>query len=252
MTTEGYVITSWTENCQDALSTASVSPRASGHYGFSCRQEIALPSGITNGTQAGSSHIVFILQRHKTALGFDFIYERMKKWSNIIGILPIKINMLPHPQWYQAPKEDHRGLPTGEQSYIENILRLNIGNPGTFNFSFEHAVRSGFNTLAVTGVVEQAGRDHVIIKEESTGHSYLFPMIYFDFAEFEDGVNYFPQQPTTTTTTTTTTTNNNRDNQECKKSSASLMWAAEDFFCRKRKKKVLCFTVYVLQLRQSA
>ncbi len=119
------------------------------------------------------------------------------------------------------------GLPAGERSYIENILRLNIGNPGTFNFSFEHAVRSGFNTLAVTGVVEQAGRDHVIIKEESTGHSYLFPMIYFDFAEFQDGVNYFPQQPQQQQQQQQ---QQQRDNQECKKSSASLMWAAEDFF----------------------
>lgn len=86
------------------------------------------------------------------------------------------------------------GLPAGEQSYIENILRLNRGNRGTFHFSFEHAVRGGINTLAITGVVLEAGRDHVIIKEESTGRTYLLPMIYFDFAEFEGDVNYF-QQP---------------------------------------------------------
>ncbi|KXH83926.1 spore coat protein GerQ [Sporosarcina sp. HYO08] len=85
--------------------------------------------------------------------------------------------------------------PAREQSYIENILRLNIGNPGTFHFSFEHALRSGINTLAVKGVVEAAGRDHAIIKESDTGRTYLFPMIYFDFAEFEGDVEYFNQQP---------------------------------------------------------
>ena len=85
--------------------------------------------------------------------------------------------------------------PARETSFIENILRLNIGNPGTFHFSFEHALRSGINTLAVTGTVEAAGRDHVIIKEASTGHQYLFPMISFDFAEFPGEVKYFPQQP---------------------------------------------------------
>lgn len=87
------------------------------------------------------------------------------------------------------------GLPEREQSYIENILRLNIGNPGTFHFSFEHAVRGGINTLAVKGVVEAAGRDHVIIKESDSNRTYLFPMIYFDFAEFEGDVAYFTQQP---------------------------------------------------------
>lgn len=88
------------------------------------------------------------------------------------------------------------GRPPGrEESYIENILRLNRGQPGIFHFSFENAIRSGVNTIAVTGVVEAAGRDHVILSETATGRRYLFPMIYFDFAEFEEEVRYFPQQP---------------------------------------------------------
>ena len=36
------------------------------------------------------------------------------------------------------------GRPPGrEESYIENILRLNRGKPATFHFSFEHAVEQG-------------------------------------------------------------------------------------------------------------
>ena len=80
------------------------------------------------------------------------------------------------------------GSPTGppqrEQSYIENILRLNIGEPGIFHFSFEHALQSGKNTKNIAGTVEAAGRDHVILSDSSTGHRFLFPMIYFDYAEF--------------------------------------------------------------------
>ncbi len=91
------------------------------------------------------------------------------------------------------------GLPTGppmrEQSYIENILRLNIGQPGVFHFSFEHALESGVNTKAVAGTVVAAGRDHVIIDETATQREFLFPMIYFDYAEFAGKINYFPQQP---------------------------------------------------------
>ena len=88
-----------------------------------------------------------------------------------------------------------QGPPFREQSYMENILRLNIGNPGTFHFSFEHATRSGVNTLAITGVVEAAGRDHAIIKDTTTNNTYLLPMIYFDFAEFPGKVKYFDQSP---------------------------------------------------------
>ena len=74
--------------------------------------------------------------------------------------------------------------PEREQSYIENILRLNIGEPGIFHFSFEHALATGVNTRNIAGTVEAAGRDHVIVKETTSGHQFLFPMIYFDYAEF--------------------------------------------------------------------
>lgn len=84
-------------------------------------------------------------------------------------------------------------LPPGEQSYIENILRLNIGEPGIFHFSFANTLGEVMNTRNIVGSVEAAGRDHVIINETATGNSFLFPMIYFDYAEFEGQMNYFPQ-----------------------------------------------------------
>ena len=85
------------------------------------------------------------------------------------------------------------GRPNGEQSYIENILRLNIGEPGIFHFSFAHTIGEALNVRNITGYVEAAGRDHVIVHETSTGHQFLFPMIYFDYAEFLGEVKYFPQ-----------------------------------------------------------
>ena len=84
-------------------------------------------------------------------------------------------------------------FPPGEQSYIENILRLNIGNPGIFHFSFANTLGEVMNTRNITGTVEAAGRDHVIVRETATGKQFLFPMIYFDYAEFEGEVEYFPQ-----------------------------------------------------------
>ena len=83
-------------------------------------------------------------------------------------------------------------LPRGEESYIENIFRLNRSKPGTLYFSFDNE-DSGSSTRIVRGVVEAAGRDHVILRELKTNHRFLFPMIYFDYAEFDEELAYFPQ-----------------------------------------------------------
>lgn len=85
------------------------------------------------------------------------------------------------------------GLPQGERSYIENILRLNIGKPGIFHFSFANTAGETLNTRNIKGTVKAAGRDHVIVTESSTDNDFLFPMIYFDYAEFDEPMEYFPQ-----------------------------------------------------------
>ncbi|MFC5540921.1 MAG: spore coat protein GerQ [Bacilli bacterium] len=81
-----------------------------------------------------------------------------------------------------------------EESYIENILRENIGVPGTFYFTFPSSEtlpgETRGNVLRVRGTVLQAGRDHAVIREESTNHVYLLPMIYFDYARFDEGFRY--------------------------------------------------------------
>lgn len=83
-----------------------------------------------------------------------------------------------------------------EESYIENILRLNRGKPGTFRFTIPEATGGATgNTVTVRGVVEAAGRDHAIIRELQTNHRFLFPMIYFDYAEFDEELAYFNQTP---------------------------------------------------------
>lgn len=75
-----------------------------------------------------------------------------------------------------------------EESYIENILRANKGKLGTFYFTFENNRER--NNLVITGYVEAAGRDHVIISDPS-GKRYLMLMIYLDFVTFDEEINYF-------------------------------------------------------------
>ncbi|MEC1176919.1 spore coat protein GerQ [Metasolibacillus meyeri] len=96
--------------------------------------------------------------------------------------------------YWTPPTQQMPSPPRREESYIENILRLNRGKPGVFYFSFDNAV-NGQNTKAVRGVVEAAGRDHAIIRELKTDHRFLFPMIYFDYAEFDEELAYFTQTP---------------------------------------------------------
>lgn len=91
------------------------------------------------------------------------------------------------------PNFQGSGLPR-EESYIENILRLNRGKAGTFYFSFDNTANAQ-NVRTVRGVVEAAGRDHVILRELKSNHRFLFPMIYFDYAEFDEELAYFTQTP---------------------------------------------------------
>ena len=58
-----------------------------------------------------------------------------------------------------------------EQSYVENILRLNKGKIASFYMTFPDA--NEWRDRIFTGVVEQAARDHVVISDPKTGKWYL-------------------------------------------------------------------------------
>lgn len=75
-----------------------------------------------------------------------------------------------------------------EQSYIENILRLNKGKRITAYFSFTDSLTH--KDMVYTGIIEQAGRDHLIISDPTTGKWYLLLMIYLDYVEFNEKINY--------------------------------------------------------------
>ncbi|MEG0798970.1 MAG: spore coat protein GerQ [Bacilli bacterium] len=75
-----------------------------------------------------------------------------------------------------------------EQSYIENILRSNIGKKVKAYFSYSDA-RDWTNKI-YTGIIEQAGRDHLIISDPQTGVWYLLKLIYLDYVEFVDKIKY--------------------------------------------------------------
>lgn len=78
-------------------------------------------------------------------------------------------------------------LPT-EQSYIENILRLNKGKLVEVYTTFENNTQ--WNAKVFRGLIEAAGRDHLIISDPQSGARYLIPMVYLDYVQFEEEVEY--------------------------------------------------------------
>lgn len=75
-----------------------------------------------------------------------------------------------------------------EQSYIENILRLNRGKMARFHVTVPGSIE--WQDRVFDGIIEQAGRDHIIVSNPNTGEWYLILMIYLDFVTFEEPVNY--------------------------------------------------------------
>ncbi|MEX2415339.1 MAG: spore coat protein GerQ [Paenibacillaceae bacterium] len=80
------------------------------------------------------------------------------------------------------------GGPALEESYIENILRLNLGKVATIYMTFEN--NSQWNAKIFKGVVEAAGRDHIIISDPQTGMRYLLLMVNLDYITFDEELKY--------------------------------------------------------------
>jgi spore germination protein Q len=75
-----------------------------------------------------------------------------------------------------------------EESYIENILRLNKGKMATVYMTFEN--NREWNAKIFKGVIEAAGRDHIIISDPQTGQRYLLLMVYLDYIVFDEEIEY--------------------------------------------------------------
>ena len=75
-----------------------------------------------------------------------------------------------------------------EQSYIENIIRLNKGKVGRFYMTFPDSLE--WRDRVFSGIIEQSGKDHIIISDPTTGKWYLLLLIYLDYVEFDEKINY--------------------------------------------------------------
>lgn len=101
--------------------------------------------------------------------------------------------MPPPPQFVQEQqKTDMDDVPQEmlpiEMSYIENILRLNRQRVGTFYMTYENNEK--WNAKIFKGVIEAAGRDHIIISDPQTEKRYLLLMVNLDYVTFDEEIDY--------------------------------------------------------------
>ena len=97
----------------------------------------------------------------------------------------------PTPQYpYQQPYSPNSFTPSKrvEESYIENIIRLNRGKLGTFYMTYSDS--NEWRDRVYKGVIEAAGIDHIIISDPRDGKRYILLNIYLDWVEFNEEINY--------------------------------------------------------------
>lgn len=80
------------------------------------------------------------------------------------------------------------GGSSDEQSYIENILRLNKGKKARAYFSFPDS--NEWRDKVFEGIIEEAGKDHLVMSNPSNGKWSLILLIYLNFVEFDEEIVY--------------------------------------------------------------
>ena len=86
-------------------------------------------------------------------------------------------NNPPEQPTYQTPPGNigSSSLDYNEQSFIENILRLNKGREVNAYVSFPDSLE--WKDKIFSGVIEEAGKDHLIIKDKEKGTWYLIRIL---------------------------------------------------------------------------
>lgn len=85
--------------------------------------------------------------------------------------------------------QDLASFVKNQQSYVENILRLNRGKLAAVHMTFSGEGEN--RTKVFVGEIVGAGRDHIILKDPNTGHNYVLLMVYLDYVDYPEEINYY-------------------------------------------------------------
>lgn len=102
------------------------------------------------------------------------------------------MNGMNQPMLQSPEMKGLKDLNYNEQSYIENILRLNLGKLVTIYMNFEN---SQWGSKVFKGILEAAGKDHIIISDPNNETRYILLTIYLDYITFDEEISYvYPYQ----------------------------------------------------------
>ena len=74
-----------------------------------------------------------------------------------------------------------------EQSFLENILKLNKGKRINAYISFQN--NSDWQSKTISGIIEEIGSDYIIISDPSNNNWYLIKLDNLDYIEFMERIN---------------------------------------------------------------
>lgn len=105
---------------------------------------------------------------------------------------PLPMPPMPNPnmpsQNPNIPNMPNEQVDPFEQSYIENIIRLNKGKVGTFYMTYSDSLE--WRDKVYKGVVLAAGKDHIVISDQRDGKRYVLLLVYLDWVEFNEPIDY--------------------------------------------------------------
>ena len=74
------------------------------------------------------------------------------------------------------------------QAYLGNIIKLNVGKLGTFYFTYSDSTK--WRDKSYVGVVEEAGRDYFIIREQNSEKRIILSYVYLLWSQFDEPLDY--------------------------------------------------------------
>ncbi len=104
-----------------------------------------------------------------------------------VGQQPGFVGQQPYAPPLPFPPAGEPLTPLTEQSFIENILRLNHGKVATIYMSFEG---SQWGSKIFKGYLLAAGKDHIVLKDLQSETRYILLMVYLSYITFDEEIEY--------------------------------------------------------------
>jgi spore germination protein Q len=89
---------------------------------------------------------------------------------------------------YESVKIPNYTVVPFEDSYMDSLIRNNIGKQVCIFVTIPSS--NDFRDFKFNGILEQSGKDYVVLSEPSTGKWHLIPSIYINFITFDENINY--------------------------------------------------------------